>query len=48
VPRTIARVNNPKNAWLFTSEMGVDVAVNQADLIAGLIVEAVKLPLPHG
>jgi trk system potassium uptake protein len=44
VPRTIARVNNPKNAWLFTSEMGVDVAVNQADLIANLIVEAVKIP----
>jgi trk system potassium uptake protein len=28
VPRTIARVNNPKNAWLFTPEMGVDVALN--------------------
>ena len=26
VNRTIARVNNPKNAWLFTPEMGVDVA----------------------
>ena len=26
VPRTIARVNNPKNAWLFTAEMGVDAA----------------------
>jgi trk system potassium uptake protein len=25
VPRTIARVNNPKNAWLFTPDMGVDV-----------------------
>lgn len=25
VPRTIARVKNPKNAWRFTPEMGVDV-----------------------
>ena len=39
VPRTIARVNNPKNAWIYTPEMGVDVALNQADLIARLIVE---------
>ncbi|MDD1713885.1 MAG: TrkA family potassium uptake protein, partial [Methanoregulaceae archaeon] len=39
VPRTIARVNTPKNAWLFTPEMGVDVALNQADLMAHLIAE---------
>jgi trk system potassium uptake protein TrkA len=44
VPRTIARVNNPKNAWLFTAEMGVDVALDQADLIARMIIEEVKLP----
>lgn len=37
VKRTIARVNIPKNAWLFTREMGVDVRVNQADLMAHLI-----------
>jgi trk system potassium uptake protein TrkA len=43
VPRTIARVNNPKNAWMFTPEMGVDVALNQADLIAHLIVEEMSL-----
>jgi trk system potassium uptake protein len=42
VPRTIARVNNPKNAWLFTVEMGVDVALDQADLIAGMIMKEVK------
>ena len=42
VPRTIARVNNPKNAWLFTAEMGVDVALDQADLIAGMIMNEVK------
>jgi trk system potassium uptake protein TrkA len=43
VPRIIARVNNPKNAWLFTPEMGVDVALNQADLIAHLIAEEMSL-----
>jgi trk system potassium uptake protein TrkA len=44
VPLTIARVNNPKNAWLFTAEMGVDVALDQADLIAGMIMKEVKIP----
>jgi trk system potassium uptake protein TrkA len=43
VPRTIARVNNPKNAWLFTPEMGVDVALNQTDILAGLIVEEMSM-----
>jgi len=43
VPRTIARVNNPKNAWMFISEMGVDVALNQADLMAHLIAEEMSL-----
>jgi trk system potassium uptake protein TrkA len=39
VPRVVARVNNPKNAWMFTPMMGVDVAVNQADLMASLIAK---------
>lgn len=43
VRRIIARVNNPKNAWLFTAEMGVDVAINQADLMAKLIAEEMSL-----
>ncbi len=43
VPRIIARVNNPKNAWLFTDEMGVDVALNQADILAKLILEQMSL-----
>jgi trk system potassium uptake protein TrkA len=42
VPRTIARVNNPKIAWLFTAEMGVDVALDQADLIARMILEELR------
>ena len=43
VPRTIARVNNPRNQWLFTAEMGVDVAINQADLMAKLVAEEMSL-----
>jgi trk system potassium uptake protein TrkA len=43
VPRTIARINNPKNAWMFTSDMGVDVALNQADLMAHVIAEEMSL-----
>jgi trk system potassium uptake protein TrkA len=39
VPRVVARVNNPKNAWMFMPMMGVDVAVNQADLMASLIAK---------
>lgn len=43
VPRVIARVNNPQNAWLFNSSMGVDASLNQADLMAHLVVEEMDL-----
>jgi trk system potassium uptake protein TrkA len=43
VARVIARVNDPRNAWLFTSDNGVDVAINQPDLIATLIAEEMSL-----
>jgi trk system potassium uptake protein TrkA len=43
VARVIARVNNPKNTWLFTPEMGVDVALNQSDILAKLIAEEMSL-----
>jgi trk system potassium uptake protein TrkA len=43
VPRIIARVNNPRNAWLFTPQAGVDVALNQSDLLAKLIAEEMSL-----
>ena len=43
VPRTIARINNPANAWLYTAEMGVDVALNQADIIGHLVAEEMSL-----
>lgn len=43
VPRIIARVNNPKNAWLFNQDMGVDVALNQSDILARLIAEEMSM-----
>jgi trk system potassium uptake protein len=43
VPRTIARVNNPENAWMFTADMGVDVALSQADIFSRLIAEEMSL-----
>ncbi|MHB1315967.1 MAG: potassium channel family protein [Christensenellales bacterium] len=43
VPRVVARVNNPKNVWLYTPEMGVDVALNQAELMASLVAEEMSL-----
>jgi trk system potassium uptake protein TrkA len=39
VPRIIARINNSKNAWLFTPEMGVDVSLNQAEILSRLCAE---------
>jgi len=43
VKRTIARVNNPRNAWLFNDLFHVDVAVNQADILARLIEEEMSM-----
>jgi len=43
VRRVIGRVNNPRNAWLFTPEFGVDVALNQADIMAKLIEEEMSI-----
>jgi trk system potassium uptake protein TrkA len=43
VPRIIGRVNNPKNAWLFTREMGVDVALNQSEILSRLVAEEMSL-----
>ena len=39
VPKVVGRVNNPKNAWLFNAGMGVDVKINQADLIGHMIAD---------
>jgi len=43
VRRVIARINNSKNAWLFTPEMGVDVSLNQAEILARLTAEEMSL-----
>ncbi len=43
VRRVVGRVNNPKNAWLFTPVMGVDAALNQADLMARLVAEELSM-----
>jgi trk system potassium uptake protein len=41
VPRTVARVNNPKNEWMFDEAWGVDVAVSTPRLMTALVEEAV-------
>lgn len=43
VHRVIGRVNNPKNAWLFTPTMGIDATINQADLMAKLVAEEMTM-----
>ena len=43
VPRVIARVNHPKNEWLFNENWGVDMAVSTPHLITALVEEAVSV-----
>ncbi len=43
VRRVVGRVNNPKNAWLFTPVMGMDAALNQADVMAHLVAEEMSM-----
>ncbi len=43
VPRVIARVNHPKNEWLFNENWGVDVAVSTPHLVTALVEEAVSV-----
>lgn len=43
VGRVLARVNNPRNRWLLEADLGVDLAVNQAELMAQLVVEGIRL-----
>ncbi len=42
VPRKIARVNNPKHAWLFDSAFHVDYALNQVALLSMMIEEEIS------
>lgn len=52
VGRVAARINNPKNAWLFTRRMGVDLPVDdahrlartlEADINLGAVVQMLQL-----
>jgi trk/ktr system potassium uptake protein len=43
VDRTVARVNDPHNTWMFQPDMGVDAAVDQAELLSHLIAEEMSL-----
>jgi trk system potassium uptake protein TrkA len=40
VSRVVARVNEPRNEWLFDSSWGVDVAVSTPRMLAALVEEA--------
>ncbi|MDQ1437352.1 MAG: trk/ktr system potassium uptake protein [Acidimicrobiaceae bacterium] len=43
VPRVVARVNHPKNYWLFNESWGVDVSVSTPHLLTSLVEEAVSV-----
>ena len=43
VDRVVAKVNHPKNEWLFTEAWGVDVPVSSPRLIAAVVEEAVTV-----
>ncbi|GAA0326211.1 MULTISPECIES: potassium channel family protein [Actinoallomurus] len=43
VPRVVARINHPKNEWLFNESWGVDVAVSTPRLLSALVEEAVSV-----
>ncbi|WP_099022812.1 potassium channel family protein [Mycolicibacterium palauense] len=43
VSRVVARVNDPRNEWLFDDAWGVDVAVSTPRMLASLVEEAVAV-----
>jgi trk system potassium uptake protein TrkA len=43
VKRVVARVNDPRNEWLFTDAWGVDVAVSTPRIMAAMVEEAVSI-----
>lgn len=43
VARVVARVNDPRNEWLFDENWGVDVAVSTPRMLASLVEEAVAV-----
>ena len=43
VPRVVARVNHPKNEWMFGEAWGVDVAVSTPRMMTAMVEEAVSV-----
>ena len=43
VPRVLARVNNPRNEWLFTEQWGVDAEVSPPHILTAMVEEAVTV-----
>lgn len=43
IEKVIARVNNPKNEWLFTKDMGVDIPISQVSLLARVITNQIDM-----
>src|SRR3712207_9159284 len=43
VPRTVARVNNPKNEWMFDEAWGVDVVVSTPRIMTAPVGGAVSV-----
>jgi trk/ktr system potassium uptake protein len=43
VPRVVARVNHPRNEWLFSETWGVDVAMSPPAVLTALVEEAVTV-----
>ncbi|HEX5949325.1 MAG TPA: TrkA family potassium uptake protein, partial [Actinomycetota bacterium] len=43
VPHVVARVNHPKNEWLFTEAWGVDVPMSPPHVLTALVEEAVTV-----
>jgi trk system potassium uptake protein TrkA len=41
VPRVLARVNHPKNEWLFDEQWGVDASVSPPHILTAMVEEAV-------
>ncbi|WP_165218022.1 TrkA family potassium uptake protein [Schaalia sp. ZJ1691] len=46
VPRVVARMNHPKNEWLFNESWGVDVSVSTPRIMTALVEEAVSTAMP--
>lgn len=43
IPRVLARVNHPRNEWIFNESWGVDVSLSPPHLLTSLVEEAVTV-----